>query len=149
MRAVPFNEGDVGERLHCFMCQRPGIEFYGLTPEGNEEWDILELSLGKPSNWLICEGRFKIIEERLGYKIIFSTTEEVMEMESSWIPPLEEKVYRTLRNNLDAINERKCPSCGYPLEESFDYMIDDKNWEKKMSLEALHSHAVIVIFRVL
>jgi hypothetical protein len=42
MRAVPLNEGEVGEQSYCFMCNGPYEELYSLTPEDNEEWDKLE-----------------------------------------------------------------------------------------------------------
>ena len=137
MRAVPVNEGVAGSQLCCFLCNRTFEELYSLTPEDNAEWDKLELSLGESSNWFICMGCLGIIEDLLGYEIIFSTDEEAMEIEASWTPPLDEEVLRTLRNNLEAINERKCPKCGHLIEESFSYMTDDRNWGIKRTFRSI------------
>jgi len=142
MRAVQLSQDDFGE-LYCFLCRRtlddPLEKLHSLTTEDGEEYDKLELILGESTNWFVCKMCIGIIEEQLGYKIIFSTIEEIIELEDSMFPSLlDEEGYKVLRDNLDAINERKCPSCGHhPIQESFDYMTYDENWGIKRTFRSI------------
>jgi len=141
MRAVPLGQDDFGE-LYCFLCRRtldiPHEKLYSLTTEDGEEYDKLELILGESSNWFICKECLGIVEESLGHKIIISTIEEIIELEDSlYLPLLDEEGSKAIRDNLVAINERKCPSCGHPIRESFDYMTYDEDWGKKMHFRSI------------
>lgn len=127
--AVPFTEGEVGEKMTCPICERDCEEWYGSEPEDDEEFGKLEEKLGNVANWLVCAGCLETMEKLLDCEIRLTSAEEAAELSDQlYHEGVSKIVPKKALEYVAVIHENRCPICKKHVETEFEYLTESKEW---------------------
>lgn len=108
--------------MECPLCKELQEEIFSLEPDNDDEYDLLEKKFGDISNWYVCYGCIKDIENMLGRNIRIMTGNE--EDFDPWhdFDPWKGIPSSTREKMVDATNVH-CLKCDGPMEEDeIDYI---------------------------